>query len=136
MSLAEYVIQNAVRGDCQCGQCVDAPPAGMSQQPTGHTADLTFFKVAAKPEAKAEALLALVKAEQPKYLDGKEHSYIEIGADLGDQGVALMLIGLGGVLGLWKVLSPETLLAFAPAETKMRLAQNGYVSLVSGGLPL
>lgn len=131
--LAEYVMENAVRGDCRCGQCVDGPPPGMGQQPTGHTADVVFFRVAAKPGASAETLKALVKVEQPGYLDGVEHSYIQVGADLGNQGVGLMLIGLGAVLGVWSILSVDSIMPGAPDELRMALAGRGLVCLMSGG---
>lgn len=36
-------------------------------------------------------------------------SYILVGGILGDQGVALQLFALGEVLGLWKVMTPESL---------------------------
>jgi len=36
-------------------------------------------------------------------------SYIELGAWIGDQGRAIKLIGLGGALGLWDVITPQTL---------------------------
>ena len=36
-------------------------------------------------------------------------SYIEIGGVLGDQGQALRLMGLGEVIGIWKVMTPAHL---------------------------
>jgi hypothetical protein len=33
-------------------------------------------------------------------------SYIEVGAEIGDQGMAFQLFALGKVLGLWKVITP------------------------------
>lgn len=36
-------------------------------------------------------------------------SYIELGAWIGDQGLALALMGLGERLGLWSVVTPDTL---------------------------
>jgi hypothetical protein len=36
-------------------------------------------------------------------------SYIELGAEIGDQGQALRLFALGKVLGLWDVMTPATL---------------------------
>lgn len=35
-------------------------------------------------------------------------SYISLGADLGDQGYALRLLGLGKHLGLWNVITPAS----------------------------
>lgn len=120
--LYEYVAAHAVRGDCTCGKCIDA--AADPKQPSGHTADLIFFKVAAK-DADADTMRALICAEQPHWLDGKEHSYLQTGGDMGDQGIALMTMGLGAILGLWKLLTPNMLPI--PDDLKMQMAGMGYV---------
>ena len=36
-------------------------------------------------------------------------SYIELGAWIGDQGLALALMGLGSALGIWGIITPQTL---------------------------
>jgi hypothetical protein len=36
-------------------------------------------------------------------------SYIEVGADIGDQGAAFQLFALGKVLGLWDIITPASL---------------------------
>lgn len=132
--LATYVTQYAVRGACQCGLCADAPAHPEQHQPLPeHSVDVTFFRVAAAEGARADDLRASVKSEHPEYLNGAEHSYITIGADLGDQGIALMLIGLGHVLGLWRALSPATVLPSLPHELKMQMAGAGMVSLKATG---
>src|SRR5882672_12293270 len=122
MNLYDYVQQHAVRGACQCGKCCDAPEHPERYQPGGHTADLVFFKVAAK-DANADDFKALVQAEFPHWLDGKEHSYLETGGDIGDQGAALMAMGLGAVLGTWKLHTPA-MLPFPP-ELQMQMAGQG-----------
>jgi len=131
MKLVEYVQEHAVRGECTCGHCVDAPENPEHHQPAGDTVDLTFFRVAAK-DADKDVFLNLVKEEFPKYLDGEEHNYLEVGGDLGDQGVALMMIGLGHLLKVWSVLCPETLMPFLPSELKQQMAGMGMVSLQAG----
>lgn len=128
MKLNEYVVAHAVRGACKCGKCVDAVAHPELQQPEGHVVDLTFFKIGANG-GNCKEMLALVEAEHPNWLDGKEHSYLEIGAEMGDQGLALMTIGLGHLLNVWKVLSPDTMIPFLPAEMKMKMAGMGMVSL-------
>lgn len=128
-ALVQFVLANAIRGDCTCGSCIDAHEPAL--QPPGHTVDLTFFKVAAKPKAQREEFKALVEREYPDLLDGKEHNYIHIGAEIGDQGTALMLIGLGGLLNLWKVLSPNTMIPDLPEEMKKAMAQQGMVALMT-----
>lgn len=68
--------------------------------------------------------------------DGKEHSYLEVGGWIGDQGLALMLMGLGTVLGLWKLLTPRTILgAMADDDLAMRMAGIGYVSIMAEKKP-
>ena len=42
--------------------------------------------------------------------DGAEHGYMELGGWLGDQGLALTLMGLGSLLGLWRLLTPMEIL--------------------------
>ncbi len=43
-----YVQNNTERGLCTCGRCCDYANKPEDKQPTGHTADLIFFKVAKK----------------------------------------------------------------------------------------
>ena len=128
MNLHEYVLANTTRGACTCGKCADAPDNPKGKQPIGHTVNLTFFKVAATGGDKEE-FLSLVRCEHPEWLDGKEHSYFTVGADVGDQGLALMTIGLGHLLGAWEALSPDTMLAFLPEALKQQMAGQGLVSL-------
>lgn len=130
MKLYEYVQKHAIRGACQCGKCFDAVADPEKHQPAGHTANLVFFKVAAK-EADASDFKALVLAEFPHWLDGEEHSYLETGGDIGDQGAALMAMGLGSVLGTWKLLTPAMLPI--PPDLQMQMAGAGYISIQVSG---
>ena len=112
--LQEYVVSHVVRGDCTCGKCVDAKKHPV--QPSGHTANLVFFKVVADNNPDAAKLKELIKASvagshcNVDVFDGAEHNYMELGGWIGDQGVALMLMGLGDLLGLWKLLTPVNML--------------------------
>ena len=126
MNVVEYTIAHAIRGSCKCGKCFDSTPG--NPQPEGHTANLTFMKIAANGGDKKE-FLELVQNEFPNWLDGNEHSYIEIGAQLGDQGLSLMVIGLGDVLGAWKALSPDIVFPQLPQDLKMKMAGGGLVGL-------
>ena len=125
--LIRYVLDNTQRGDCVCGKCVDA--ATDPKQPSTHTVDLTFFKVTTNPEARLDEFKQLVQKAAPQWLDGQAHSYLDVGADVGDQGFALAAIGLGGQLKLWKVLSPETMAPFLPDDMKKQMAGMGMISL-------
>lgn len=126
--LRQYVLDHAERGACTCGKCFDAPANPEGIQPVGHTVNLSFFEVAAKGGSKEE-FLSLVQKEHPAFLDGKEHSYIEVGGEMGDQGLALMTIGLGHLLGAWRALTPDTLMPFLPQDLKMKMAGSGMISL-------
>lgn len=131
--LIKYVMKHTERGACTCGRCADAPAD--PKQPTGHTADLIFFKVAAKDNPDAETLRKLVKEHVGDYgpcdlFDGKDHSYLEVGGFVGDQGLAMMLMGLGSILGLWKLLTPRTVFGnLLPDATVQQMAGAGYVSV-------
>lgn len=104
-------------------------------------ADIVFFGVKPGPKATAEELRRLIKlhAESPEHeavdlFDGKEHSYLELGAWLGDQGLALALMGLGAALGLWKLLTPHSVLGDIVArgsEQEKRMAGMGYISITA-----
>lgn len=138
--LNDYIAKHAVRGDCVCGHCVDA---GDGSQPDGHTADMIFFKVAVaenpdptadKPDA--ETLRRLCKEHKGHHcdvdiFDGKEHNYLKLGGWVGDQGYALMLMGLGAILGLWKLMTPLTMLPAGsiPEDLIQQMAGQGYVAI-------
>ena len=130
MKLSEYVLKFAERGACTCGKCFNAPPNPEEKQSAGHTINLTFFKMSAKGGNKEE-FLSIVREEYPEWLDGKEHSYINVGGEMGDQGLALMTIGLGHLLGAWKALSPDTLIPSLPLDLKKQMAGAGVVNLQS-----
>lgn len=131
--LAHYVNTHAERGTCRCGKCCDHP--GEDKQPQGHTADVVFFEVSSR-EAEAEQLRALVAAaKQGEYgdvevMDGNEHGYMELGGWIGDQGLALMLMGLGAVLGLWKLMTPR-MIPGLPEDLVQQMAGAGMVTIKS-----
>lgn len=129
MDLATYVIEHAVRGACVCGSCIDAPPDPEKCQPDGHTADVMFFKVAMKDKPDPKTFRAFVEEEYPNWLDGEEHSYLEIGADLGGQGIALMAMGLGSLLEIWQLLTPKSIASFLPDALQMEMAGQGMVTI-------
>lgn len=126
MSLYDYVSAHTIRGACTCGKCCDAPADPEGHQPDGHTADLVFFKVAAKGADKEE-FVSLARRDYPHWFDGKEHSYLEIGGDVGDQGAALMTMGLGSLLGAWKLMTPRMLPI--PEDLQMQMAGMGMVTI-------
>ena len=137
--LIDYIQAVATRGACMCGRCLDAPERPEDEQPTGHTADVYFFKVAVAEGADADAdvLTELIHSHQGSHaecnpLDGMEHSYIEVGAWIGDQGIALTLLGLGAVLGLWELLTPKSLPGL-PEGLMSQMAGAGFISISPRG---
>jgi hypothetical protein len=77
----------------------------------------------------AKELLAIVSADYPQWLDGEEHDYMEIGGDVGDQGNALCLMGIGNLLGLWELLTPATLLPDLPDDLRKMMAGQGMIAI-------
>ncbi|MEO8299948.1 MAG: hypothetical protein ABI574_19320 [Burkholderiales bacterium] len=118
MKLIDYLRSNAIR-------CAAADA----------DADVIFFGVRKGPEANADALKAAMKGHKGEFcdvdpLDGREHSYLELGGWVGDQGAALELIGLGAALGAWKLRTPKTMLGdLCPPEMVQQMAGMGMVSM-------
>ena len=116
--LTDYLAKNAEQGD-------------------GYPADVVFFQVNAGPEADANVLRELVREHKGEWadvdlFDGEEHSYIELGCWIGDQSAALTLMGLGALLGLWKLLTPRTVLGTGLSDDVVwQLATLGYVMIQS-----
>jgi hypothetical protein len=111
--LIDYILAHTVRGECKCGQCADV---GNKPDPNGHTANLVFFKVATRDNPERQRFEELTRAHENgefsnvNPFDGKEHNYIELGAWIGDQGLAMQYMGLGVLLGSFNLLSPQTVL--------------------------
>jgi len=80
-------------------------------------------------ERRKDELVEVLKTyPEPERLAGGP-SYIEVGAEIGDQGSALELFALGQVLGMWKVLTPKEIGVYGPEADD--LAGRGFV-LMSG----
>ncbi len=125
--LIEYIRKHTARGECQCGLCIDKGPERPAPE---HSVNVHFFWVSAVGEPTKEELRGHLERDYPDFerLKGGP-SYIEIGGEIGDQGLALLLIGLGGLVGLWPVITPETV-GFTGDEAKA-MAGHGFV--MSGG---
>jgi len=97
--------------------------------------DLEFLVIgvdkAGAEKHKAELISILKTYPQPDRLAGGP-SYIEVGAEIGDQGAAFQLFALGKVLGLWGVITPATL-GFKGKEAR-DMAGSGFV-MISGFKP-
>ena len=137
--IAKYVIQHCIRGTCTCGRCINA---STKFQPNGHTSDVQFFKVVLKnykltaedKEIIKNNFIQLAKSHKGIYsdiniFDGDEHNFIDIGRWIGDQSLALMLMGMGELLGIWKVATPNRIAPDFSEETRNMLAGAGYISI-------
>jgi hypothetical protein len=104
-------------------------------------ADLVFFKVQ-RTGGDPETLAALVRQTKGEFaevdvFDGKEHSYIELGAWLGSQEAALLLMGLGSTMGLWQLLSPYSMLGDSiTADVARNMAGYGLLTIVTNSEPV
>ena len=92
--------------------------------------DLHFIMVGvdkAKAEHYKDELIAILQTyPQPERLAGGP-SYIEVGGEIRDQGAAFQLFGLGKVLGLWDIITPEKLGITGPEANQM--AGMGFVMM-------
>lgn len=92
--------------------------------------NLMFFRINKRGNPIEEDFLDLVKEQYPHWLDGKEHHYLECGGDMGDQGIALATMGLGAMLGVWKILTPDNMMPFLPKKLQMQMAGSGMISII------
>lgn len=136
--LADYVINHIERGECNCGQCADR---GDKPDPEGHTVDLGFFKVAVKNNPNKETFLRLTKEHRGVFCDcnppdGGEHSYLELGGWIGDQGLAMQYMGLGVLLGVFTLLSPAILGLQSGDPMFMQMLSAGFLSIQAEPKPV
>lgn len=75
---------------------------------------------------KAELVEILKTYPRPDRLAGGL-SYIEVGAEIGDQGAAFQLFAFGKVLGLWDVITPAAM-GFTGEEAR-QMAGQGFVMM-------
>lgn len=130
MTIQDFVIANTERGECKCGKCIDV---GSKPDPVGHTVDMVFFKVTKHGEPTKEEFIQLTKECRSDYVtvdpfDHQEHSYLTLGAWIGDQGLAMQYMALGVLLGLFNLLSPKTMLGLE-GEQALNMAGAGLLSI-------
>lgn len=106
-----------------------------TSKPQDRDVDVIFFGVRAVGGPTLDGLRAAIAAHKGEFceldpFDGRPHSYIELGAWVGDQGTALCLIGLGTNLGAWDLLTPRDLVRGGGSEAEIqRLAGQGYLGI-------
>jgi hypothetical protein len=122
--LLDYIEDHTERGACRCFACTGKVYATLA--PPLHSVDVYFFWVRVRGNPDADTLRELLRLHYPHpvRLEGGP-TYIEMGTALGLQELALRLIALGKLVGLWDVITPA---AFgyegAPAQ---ELARSGLV---------
>lgn len=132
MDIREYVLYHTTRGECRCGKCLDK---GNSPDPVGHVVNIGFFTVGlSEYPADVETFKKLTAEHAGDFgemnpLDGKEHSYIELGGWIGDQGLAMQYMALGTLLGVFDLLTPWTMLPFLAEEQKQQMAGMGMINI-------
>lgn len=124
-NLIKYVMDHTLRGDCQCGQCITN---SVKEKPIGHVVNMTFFKIGLKGKPNAKTLKIMSKENNVMPTE-TEISYITLGSKIGGQDAALRYMALGHLLGLWEVLSPDTMMPFLEPDVKMKMAQSGLISI-------
>lgn len=99
-------------------------------QPDIEKVDVEFVVIgvnkAKAEEHRAEFVELLKQYPNPERLAAGP-SYIEVGAEIGDQGAAFQLFALGKVLGLWEVITPALL--GATGEQARQMAGMGFVMM-------
>lgn len=133
MSLIDFVRAHTTRGECECGHCSDR---GDKPDQIGHTADMIFFKVALIPDIPTPEVFRAKTAEHEgefnecNPFDGAEHSFIELGGWIGDQGLAMQYMALGHLIGVFDLLTPKTMLpGLVTDDQAMALAGSGMVAI-------
>ena len=134
----QFVIDHTIRGECQCGRCLDA---GSRPDPTDHVVDMVFFKVGRAGDwsdmpALVEQFRALTESHQGVFVSCDpfffgERDYMTLGAWIGDQGLALQYMALGVLLGVFALTTPYTLLRLNHGDKlALRMAEAGMVIVV------
>lgn len=97
--------------------------------------DLIFMGVSSYNKPEVTTFKTLIYEHIPVFgdalnlFDGVEHNFIEIGVWLGDQRVALLLMGLGETLGMWSVMTPKTVMDGLEPDVIMQMASDGLVTI-------
>ena len=115
---------------------VYAMPPVHAARPDVELIDVEFITIGVdkgKAETQRDSLVGILRTYPDPQRLAQGPSYIEVGAELGDQGLALQLFALGKALGLWDIITPASL-GFSGDEAR-DLAGRGFV-MITGFLPL
>jgi hypothetical protein len=130
MDLVEYLRHYTQQGECKCDECT----GGDSPNPN-HTADMVFFLMSAKNDPDPAEFIRLTKEHVPTLakvdpFDGEIHSYIELGGWFPDQGIALVYMGLGTLLGLFELQTPRIILPQLSDAQHHQMAKGGMITII------
>jgi hypothetical protein len=130
-ALADYVLAHTQRSECHCCHEHVDPLAAKDK------VDMFFFEVTARNDPDADTLKKLIAEHRGEFgdmnpLEG-EHSYIEVGGYIGDQGIGMQFMALGKLLGLWEIGTPMNILGLdRDNPLAQQMAGMGYVSILPG----
>jgi hypothetical protein len=104
-------------------------------KPGDDVVDMYIMSVKCLPGIDAVTLINLINNSAPAFdsprpTEEGEHNYIEVGAFVGDQGMALRLMALGSHLKLWTVITPKTIPKLDKALMD-QMAGMGFVSIIT-----
>ena len=136
-TLPEYLEEYANLEPCECKKCKDRNHALPDN--TGHTADVLFHQISANKGAYKHTLAKLIReyADQFKLcdpLDGERHDHHELEKWLGTHDMALKLMGLGAVLGLFNLTTPRTILPAkhnVPLKLAKIMSEKGFLYITA-----
>lgn len=99
--------------------------------------DIEFFGVKVIGEPDAAELTKLVTGSKAgefgtdfNLFDGAEHSYLNLGGWIGDQGLSMQLMALGKYLAIWDLMTPTSILPMMPLELRQKMAEQGMITIV------
>lgn len=138
-NLVQYVADHTLRNACRCGKCID--PGNPDVHLLPHTVNMYFFDVCAVNNPLKEEFLHHIANHKGEFADMNplegEHSYIEVGGWIGDQGLGMQFMALGKMLGLWEIMHPGMILNVNDPKQKAladQMAGMGMVSIVPGAV--
>jgi hypothetical protein len=126
--MREYILGYSERGQCTCGKCLDGSPEA-SKEDNSHSAFNGFFTVSLKGNPNKEDFQKLAEDAGIWPASG-EISYLQMGAALDDQGIALQAMGMGDLLGAWRMLTPQRVFGDSiDSSMAQMMAGQGYVTV-------
>jgi hypothetical protein len=100
--------------------------------------DVVFFRVACSSEADAASFQLAVDSYRGTFgnpelrpLNGMVYNFIELGAWMGDQELALRMMALGTYLEVWRLITPRDVLTTGGSAEIYALAKIGMVAIVT-----